>query len=116
MTRCQRDEYGNISPEGDMTHYDTIIKNGAIVDGTGLPRFRGNIGIRAGRIAKIGRLKVSEAREIIDAEGLLVAPGFVDLPTHHDAQLHWDPCCILSGWHGVTSVAIGNGGAAGPQP
>ena len=93
-----------------MSHYDTVIKNGTIIDGTGLPRFQGDIAIRNGRIARIGRVRASEAREVIDATGLIVAPGFVDLHTHYDAQVHWDPYCTISGWHGVTSVAIGNCG------
>ncbi len=93
-----------------MAHYDIVIKNGTIIDGTGLPRFRGDLAILAGRVAKIGRVDASQAKQVIDAEGLIVAPGFVDLHTHYDAQIHWDPYCTISGWHGVTSVAIGNCG------
>jgi N-acyl-D-amino-acid deacylase len=93
-----------------MIQYDTVIKNGTIVDGTGLPRFKGDIAIRNGRIAAIGRVDASAGRDVIDAAGLIVAPGFVDLHTHYDAQIHWDPYCTISGWHGVTSVAIGNCG------
>ena len=93
-----------------MSQYDIVIKNGTIIDGTGLPRFKGDLAIRNGRIAKIGRVDASTAREVIDATGLIVAPGFVDLHTHYDAQIHWDPYCTISGWHGVTSVAIGNCG------
>ncbi len=93
-----------------MSQYDTVIKNGTIIDGTGLPRFKGDIAIRNGRVAKIGRVNASDAKEVIDATGLIVAPGFVDLHTHYDAQVHWDPYCTISGWHGVTSVAIGNCG------
>ncbi len=93
-----------------MSVYDTVIKNGTIVDGTGLPRFKGDLAIHNGRIARIGRIDASQGREVIDAEGLIVAPGFVDLHTHYDAQIHWDPYCTISGWHGVTSVAIGNCG------
>ena len=93
-----------------MAKFDTVIKNGTIIDGTGLPRFKGDIAIRGGKIAKIGRVNVADAAEVIDAEGLIVAPGFVDLHTHYDAQIHWDPYCTISGWHGVTSVAIGNCG------
>jgi len=93
-----------------MALYDTVIKGGTIVDGTGLPRFKGDIAIRGGCIAKIGRIDAAEGTDVIDAEGLIVAPGFVDLHTHYDAQLHWDPYCTISGWHGVTSVAIGNCG------
>ena len=93
-----------------MERYDIVIKNGTIIEGTGLPRFRGDLAIRDGRVAKIGRVDASAATEVIDAEGLIVAPGFVDLHTHYDAQIHWDPYCTISGWHGVTSVAIGNCG------
>ena len=93
-----------------MAQFDTVIKNGTIIDGTGLPRFTGDIGIRQGRIAKIGRIKDPQGAKVIDATGLVVAPGFVDLHTHYDAQIHWDPYCTISGWHGVTSVAIGNCG------
>ena len=93
-----------------MSQYDTVIKNGTIIDGTGLPRFNGDIAISNGRIVKIGRIEDAEGAEIIDATGLVVAPGFVDLHTHYDAQIHWDPYCTISGWHGVTSVAIGNCG------
>jgi N-acyl-D-amino-acid deacylase len=90
--------------------YDIVIKNGTVIDGTGLPRFKSDIAVLNGRVAKIGRVNASEGREVIDAEGLIVAPGFVDLHTHYDAQVHWDPYCTISGWHGVTSVAIGNCG------
>jgi N-acyl-D-aspartate/D-glutamate deacylase len=93
-----------------MAEFDTVIKNGTIIDGTGLPRFTGDIGVKDGRIAKVGRVDASKADEVIDAKGLIVAPGFVDLHTHYDAQVHWDPYCTISGWHGVTSVAIGNCG------
>ena len=93
-----------------MHQYDTVIKNGTIIDGTGLPRFRGDLAIKNGRIARIGRVDAALARQVIDATGLIVAPGFVDLHTHYDAQVHWDPYCTISGWHGVTSVAIGNCG------
>jgi N-acyl-D-aspartate/D-glutamate deacylase len=93
-----------------MAEFDTIIRGGMIVDGTRLPRFRDDLAIKDGRVAKIGRLKDHEAARVIDADGLIVAPGFVDLHTHYDAQLFWDPYCSISGWHGVTSVVIGNCG------
>lgn len=93
-----------------MATYDTVIKQGTIFDGTRVPRFRGDIGIKDGRIAEIGRIAASDGERVIDAEGLHVAPGFIDLHTHYDAQLFWDPYCTLSGWHGVTSVVIGNCG------
>ena len=91
--------------------YDTIIRNGTIIDGTRLPRYRADVGIRNGRVARIGRIPASVAagREL-DASGLIVAPGFVDLHCHYDAQIHWDPWCTISGWHGVTSLVMGNCG------
>ena len=93
-----------------MAHYDLIIKNGIIVDGTRTPRFQSDLAIKDGKIAKIGGLKTATADKVLDANGLIVAPGFVDLHTHYDAQYFWDPYCTMSGWHGVTSVAIGNCG------
>lgn len=93
-----------------MAEFDTIIKNGTIVDGTRVPRYRADIGIKNGKIAKIGRLNSHDATTVLDATGLIVAPGFIDLHTHYDAQLHWDPYCSIGGWHGVTSVTIGNCG------
>jgi N-acyl-D-aspartate/D-glutamate deacylase len=93
-----------------MPQFDTIVKNGTIVDGTRVPRYRADIGIKNGKIAKIGRLNASDATKVVDASGLIVAPGFIDLHTHYDAQLHWDPYCSIGSWHGVTSVTIGNCG------
>ena len=94
-----------------MQHpFDVVIRNGMIVDGTRGPRYVGDIGIKDGVIAKIGRILAVEGKKSLDAEGLIVAPGFIDLHTHYDAQIYWDPYCTLSGWHGVTSVAIGNCG------
>jgi N-acyl-D-aspartate/D-glutamate deacylase len=93
-----------------MAGYDIIIKGGTIVDGTRAPRYVSDIAIKDGKVAKIGGLKQATAAKVLDASGLIVAPGFVDLHTHYDAQLFWDPYCSLSGWHGVTSVVIGNCG------
>ncbi|HKV54440.1 MAG TPA: amidohydrolase family protein [Candidatus Binataceae bacterium] len=93
-----------------MAEFDTVIKNGMVIDGTRLPRFRGDIGIKDGKVARIGRLQAHEGAKVIDAGGLIVAPGFVDLHTHYDAQLFWDPYCSISSWHGVTSIVIGNCG------
>jgi len=93
-----------------MPQFDTIIKNGTVVDGTRVPRYRADVGIKNGKIAQIGRLNSSDAKKVVDATGLIVAPGFIDLHTHYDAQLHWDPYCSIGSWHGVTSVTIGNCG------
>ena len=90
--------------------FDTVIKGGTIFDGQRTPRFVSDIGIRDGRIAYIGNIRDTGAARLIDASGLNVAPGFVDLHTHYDSQVFWDPYCTLSGWHGVTSVVIGNCG------
>jgi N-acyl-D-aspartate/D-glutamate deacylase len=93
-----------------MADYDIIISGGTIVDGTRTPRFVSDIAIKDGKIAQIGGLKGKTAERVLDATGRIVAPGFVDLHTHYDAQIFWDPYCTLSGWHGVTSVALGNCG------
>ena len=71
--------------------YDKVIRNGMIIDGTRAPRFRSDIGIKDGVISKIGRIPLGQADDEIDANGLIVAPGFIDLHTHYDAQVFWDP-------------------------
>src|ERR1700733_2351435 len=93
-----------------MPEYDLIIKDGMVIDGTRMPRYRADIGIKNGRIAKIGLLRASDAAKTVDASGHIVAPGFVDLHTHYDAQVFWDPYCSISSWHGITSAVIGNCG------
>jgi N-acyl-D-amino-acid deacylase len=93
-----------------MAEFDTVIRGGMVIDGQRLPRYRADIGIKDGRIRAIGKLASHQADKTIDAGGLIVAPGFVDLHTHYDAQFYWDPYCSISGWHGVTSVVIGNCG------
>jgi N-acyl-D-amino-acid deacylase len=89
--------------------YDLVIRNGMVIDGSGLPRFPADIGVRHGRIAAIGRIR-ERAREVVDADGQAVTPGFVDGHTHMDAQIFWDPLGTCSCWHGVTTVVMGNCG------
>src|SRR4029079_11520604 len=89
--------------------FDLLVKNGMIVDGSGLPRYRGDIGVKDGKIAEIGRIS-GGARETLDAEGHVVSRGFVDGHTHMDAQIFWDPIGTSSCYQGVTSVVMGNCG------
>ena len=93
-----------------MPSFDLVVKGGMIIDGSRSPRYRGDIGIKNGKIAEIGKLEAFDAVTALDASGMIVAPGFIDLHTHYDAQVFWDPYCSISGWHGVTSVVIGNCG------
>ena len=90
--------------------FDLIVRNGFVVDGTGLPRRRVDVGIRDGKIAKIGRLERETAAEEIDAKGRIVAPGIVDAHTHYDPQITFDPYATMSCFHGVTTVLGGNCG------
>jgi N-acyl-D-amino-acid deacylase len=93
-----------------LPDYDVVIKGGMVFDGTRNPRVKADVAIKGGRVAAMGRIPSSSGDQVLDASNLHVAPGFVDLHTHYDAQVFWDPYCSLSGWHGVTSVAIGNCG------
>ncbi|MGD8831061.1 MAG: amidohydrolase family protein [Pseudomonadales bacterium] len=89
--------------------YDLLIRNGTVVDGSGGARYRADVAVTDGRIARIGRIN-ERARQVVDAEGHVVTPGFVDGHTHMDAQIFWDPIGSCSCYHGVTTAVMGNCG------
>ncbi|QSB43765.1 D-aminoacylase [Tsuneonella flava] len=92
-----------------MATYDLIIREGTIVDGTGKERFIGDIAVKDGLIAQVGAI-TGDATQEINASGMIVTPGFVDVHTHYDGQATWDPEMAPSSWHGVTTVIMGNCG------
>jgi N-acyl-D-aspartate/D-glutamate deacylase len=87
--------------------YDLIIRNGKVVDGSGIPGFYADVAVSGNRIVEIGQVS-GDARRVLDADGLVVAPGIIDNHTHYDAQVTWDPLCTYSCYHGATTVVIGN--------
>ena len=89
--------------------FDLVIRGGTVVDGSGRSRYRADIGVQDGRITSIGRITETGAEEV-DAEGRFVAPGFIEVHTHMDAQVFWDPLGTCSSWHGVTTAVLGNCG------
>src|SRR5262245_42743920 len=93
--------------KGVTMAYDLVIKNGNIIDGSGIPGFHGDVAISGGRIVEIGQVS-GDARRVLDADGLVVSPGIIDNHTHYDAQVTWDPLCTFSCYHGATTVVIGN--------
>ncbi|MFM7142311.1 MAG: N-acyl-D-amino-acid deacylase family protein, partial [Alphaproteobacteria bacterium] len=89
--------------------HDLVIRHGTIVDGTGRERFEGDVAVDGGRVTAVGEVAGRGRREI-DARGLVVAPGWVDIHTHYDGQVTWDPLLSPSSWHGVTTLVMGNCG------
>ncbi|HZJ26303.1 MAG TPA: amidohydrolase family protein [Acidimicrobiia bacterium] len=89
--------------------YDLVVRGGSVVDGTGAPARTADVAVADGRIAEIGRVD-GVARRTVDADGLVVTPGFVDIHTHYDGQATWDPHLTPSCWHGVTTAILGNCG------
>ncbi len=89
---------------------DLVLRNGKVVDGTGAPSRSADVGVNDGRIIAVGSLPAGHGDVEVDVDGLVVAPGFVDIHTHYDAQVLWDPDLTPSSWHGVTSVVVGNCG------
>jgi len=87
--------------------FDVIVKGGLVVDGTGAPAFAGDVAVKDGRIAAVGKVE-GEARQVVDASGRVVAPGFIDPHTHFDVQLLWDGAARPALEHGVTTVVPGN--------
>jgi len=93
-----------------MAIYDVVIQGGTVVDGSGSRPFRADVGIKDGRIVRVGKISDTAGAQVVDAEGHVVTPGFIDGHTHMDAQVMWDPLGTCSCWHGVTTVVMGNCG------
>ena len=89
-----------------MSVHDLVIRGGSVVDGTGRPATTADIAVDDGLVTEVGRLDDTSASRTIDADGLLVTPGWVDIHTHYDGQATWDDTIAPSSWHGVTSIVI----------
>src|SRR5690606_2607663 len=98
------------SRRGAVMAHDLVITGGTVVDGTGAPARRADVAVDGDRITEVGRVDRGGAGRVIDAEGRIVTPGFVELHSHLDAQIGWDPTMSSSCWHDVTSVVMGHCG------
>ncbi|MHB8467309.1 MAG: amidohydrolase family protein, partial [Acidimicrobiales bacterium] len=92
-----------------MAH-DLVVRRGTIVDGTGAPATEGDVAVDDGRVTEIGPSGALAGRRTLDAEGMLVTPGWVDIHTHYDGQATWDEVLAPTAWHGVTTLVMGNCG------
>src|SRR5690606_39649813 len=92
-----------------MSEFDLIVRGGTVVDGTGAPRRTADVAVRDGVVVEVGRVS-GRAKQEVDADGAIVAPGFVDVHTHYDGQATWDSRLQPSSWHGVTTAVFGNCG------
>src|SRR2546421_8747900 len=99
---------GTSSEPGGSMH-ELVIRGGVVVDGTGTTPRQADVALDGGRITEVGRVEVEGAEEI-DAAGQIVTPGFVDIHTHYDGQVTWDPTLSPTSWHGVTTIVMGNCG------
>ena len=109
LRHCRSASMLSGTEKGVPDMHDLVIRGGTILDGTGAPRFAGDVAIDGGTITGVGG-KAGPARRVIDADGLLVTPGWVDVHTHYDGQATWDPVLAPSSWHGVTTILFGNCG------
>src|SRR4051812_40587317 len=103
-------------PAADEPAYDLLIRGGTVVDGTGNPWFHGDVAIRGDRVVAVGRVPAGAARRTIDAAGLVVAPGFIDMHSHSDLLLLEDGHAQGKVRQGVTTEVLGEGTSAGPRP
>src|SRR6478735_131012 len=101
--------FGAIQEEKRMAEHDVVIRNGTVIDGTGSPGRVADVAVDDGLITEVGTVDGS-AKRVIEADGLTVTPGFVDIHTHYDGQATWDDRLVPSTWHGVTTVVTGNCG------